>query len=75
MILNDPFDCPKCGTNYFKWLEDKYNGFGWMDDFIDEIITCEKCQTKFRVFEENDFGDWTQEIVDYKDPNQLELIC
>lgn len=73
-MINDPFDCPKCGRNYFKWLEDKYDGFGDLDEFIDETITCHDCQAKFRIFEENDFGDWTQEIVDYKDPNQEILI-
>lgn len=68
---NDPFDCPKCGRNHFEQI---YEEFDWMEEFIDEIITCEDCETKFRIFEENDFGDWTQEVVDYKDPNQLELV-
>ncbi len=69
MQLNDPFDCPKCGTNHFEQI---YNEFDWMEDLIDETITC--CGVKLRIFEENDFGDWTQEVVDYKDPNQVEIL-
>ena len=45
-----------------------------MGDFIDETITCDNCQTKFRIFEEDDFGDWVQEVIEYKDPNQVKLI-
>jgi predicted nucleic acid-binding Zn-ribbon protein len=69
--LNDPFDCPKCGRNYFEQV---YEEFDWMEEFIDETITCDGCGTKLRIFEENDFGDWTQEVVDYKDPNQTEIL-
>ena len=65
----NPFECPNCKKDWFDWVEKRWSFDG---DFVDETITCE-CKTVFRIYEEDDFGDWTQEVISHIDPNQLDL--
>lgn len=65
--------CPNCGFDYYPTIDYicHYECEPYYD-FFDETFVC-ACGTEFRIYEKDDFGDWTQEIVYHKDPNQTEL--
>ena len=64
--MNEPLECPNCQTN----LYDQINSH---EDLTDTQITC-KCGTIVRIYEDGDYGEWMQELIYHKDPNQVELI-
>lgn len=69
----DPMKCPQCKFNYWQTVEYicHYESVPY-EDLFDETFIC-ACGAEFRIYEENNFGDWEQEIIYYKDPNQIAL--
>lgn len=68
------FKCPNCEKDHWPKISKAMHLSLEVEDgeFIDETITCE-CKTVFRIYEDNDFGDWTQELISHIDPNQMNL--